>query len=178
MVGHPSEAEILILGMLYVEPKHGYELDRLIKERGTRNWANIGFSSIYYLLEKLERRGHVESDDTSGKARKTYSITAVGREFCELNTRRLLEERVANKNPFMVGIANSFTLSKASFQEQLAKREKELVAQLSTLEAIAEKQGRLPSPAELLFSYSRSLIRAEIAWIKEVNTQKEQLLET
>ncbi len=174
MVSHPTEAEILLLGMLYFEPKHGYELDKLIKERGTRTWANIGFSSIYYLLEKLESRGHVQSEGTSGKSRKSYAITAVGKELCALNTRRLLEERIVNKNPFMVGIANSFTLSEAGFEEQLAKREKELIAHLRTLEETAEKQGRLPPPAKLLFSYSQSMIKAEIAWIKETNNKEQR----
>ena len=33
------------------------EIEHVIEERGMRDWTEIGFSSIYYLLKKLEKEG-------------------------------------------------------------------------------------------------------------------------
>jgi DNA-binding PadR family transcriptional regulator len=34
----------------------GYEIDALIEERGYRNWAGIGKTSIYNTLKKLKKK--------------------------------------------------------------------------------------------------------------------------
>jgi len=36
------------------QPKHGYQIEQDITTRGMREWTEIGFSSIYYVLNKLE----------------------------------------------------------------------------------------------------------------------------
>jgi DNA-binding PadR family transcriptional regulator len=48
------------LTLVAERPRHGYEIERVIEERGMREWTEIGFSSIYYLLKKLEREGLIE----------------------------------------------------------------------------------------------------------------------
>ena len=52
-----TEAELMILGLLAERPRHGYEIEEVIEARGMREWTAIGFSSIYYLLNKLEKGG-------------------------------------------------------------------------------------------------------------------------
>ena len=52
-----TPAELTLLGLLVEKPRHGYELEEVIAERGMREWTEIGFSSIYYLLTKLRDRG-------------------------------------------------------------------------------------------------------------------------
>lgn len=42
-------------------PCHGYDIERTIAERNMREWTDVGFSSIYYLLGKLEAAGLVAS---------------------------------------------------------------------------------------------------------------------
>lgn len=164
----PTATEILMLGMLYSQPLHGYELNKRIEERGVRQWANIGFSSIYYLLEKLESRGLVQSNDAKSKSRKTFSITSTGKKICKSHTKGLIETRVPNKNPFMTGLANSFVISESGFHKSLENRLEDLVEQLSELKQVKKRQGALPKPAEHLFSFTVSQINAEISWIKNV----------
>ena len=164
----PTATEVLVLGMLHSQPLHGYELNKLIEERGVRKWANIGFSSIYYLLEKLESRGLVESNGVKSKSRKTYSITTAGKKICKSNTKALIETRVANKNPFMTGLANSFVLSQPAFQKLLESRSAELSRQLTDLKKQMKGQQLLPKPAQYLFSFTVAQMKAEIDWIKNV----------
>lgn len=162
----PSPAEVLILGMLYTKPLHGYELNKLLEERGVRQWANIGFSSIYYLLEKLENRGLIKTKGAVAKARKTFSITSEGKKVCKAQTKKLLSQRVANKNPVMTGLANSFVLSDAAFRKLLQARHDALSDQHAQLTAQKKAQQPLPKQAELLFSFSLSQIKSEKDWVE------------
>lgn len=162
----PSPAEILLLGILYQKPLHGYELNKFIEDRGVRQWANIGFSSIYYLLEKLETKGLVETEGAEAKARKIFSITSEGKKVCKAQTKLLLAQRVPNKNPLMTGLANSFVLSESAMKKQLTDRKEGLAEQLKTLETKFKQQQPLPKTAQMLFTYSISQIESEMAWIK------------
>ena len=157
-----------MLGLLYEQSLHGYEINRVIEERGIRNWANVGFSSIYYLLDKLESRGLVASNGARSKAKKTFSITAEGRKSCRTRTKDLVQVRVPNKNPFMIGLANGSLFNEATFSELLQARLDELQSQLAIVKREWKKQQPLPKPAEYLFSFSVNEISSEISWLRSV----------
>ena len=77
-----SDIEAAILGLLCERSQYGYDLDRTIEERGMRNWTPIGFSSIYYVLKRLEKSGLITSglEAVEGKpSRRNYTITDPGR---------------------------------------------------------------------------------------------------
>jgi DNA-binding PadR family transcriptional regulator len=44
----------VLLGLVAETPSHAYNIDQRIKERGMRNWTNIGTSSIYNIINNLE----------------------------------------------------------------------------------------------------------------------------
>ena len=43
-----TNAELAVLSLVVEAPRHGYEIEQAIAERGMREWTEIGFSSIYY----------------------------------------------------------------------------------------------------------------------------------
>ena len=45
-----TNAELAILSLIVEQPRHGYEIEQVIEQRGMREWTDVGFSSIYYLL--------------------------------------------------------------------------------------------------------------------------------
>ncbi|MFL7891509.1 MAG: PadR family transcriptional regulator, partial [Anaerolineales bacterium] len=47
-----TNAELAILSLIAEQPRHGYDIEQAIVARGMRDWTEIGFSSIYYLLNK------------------------------------------------------------------------------------------------------------------------------
>ena len=61
-----TDAELLVLGLVVEMPRHGYELELVIELRGMREWTQIGFSSIYFVLGKLERLGLVTAETPAG----------------------------------------------------------------------------------------------------------------
>ncbi|HEY1013810.1 MAG TPA: PadR family transcriptional regulator, partial [Herpetosiphonaceae bacterium] len=76
-----TNAELAILSLVAERPRHGYEIEQVIEERGMRDWTEIGFSSIYYVLKKLERAGLAAgaSEPTErGQTRIVYQATAAG----------------------------------------------------------------------------------------------------
>ncbi|MFZ1681314.1 MAG: PadR family transcriptional regulator, partial [Rhizobiaceae bacterium] len=74
-----TDAELLLLGLVAEMPRHGYEIERAIEERGMREWTRIGFSSIYFVLGRLEKAGLVAAAAPAGqKARKVFSATPAG----------------------------------------------------------------------------------------------------
>ena len=76
----PTSAEFAILTLLGEGPRHGYEIEKLIEQRGLREWTEIGFSSIYFLLDKLRRSGLVEPLPGEGgaRSRRPYRLTGEG----------------------------------------------------------------------------------------------------
>src|SRR5262245_5948586 len=79
-----TDAELLTLGLVAEMPRHGYELEQTISHRSMREWTQIGFSSIYFVLGELQRMKLVTARKRAGasanpKARKVYSVTPAGR---------------------------------------------------------------------------------------------------
>ena len=71
-----TNAELAILSLVAEQPRHGYEIEQVIEARGMRDWTEVGFSSIYYLLNKLEKAGLVESrlQQPEGKGQLTAQL--------------------------------------------------------------------------------------------------------
>ena len=67
MVSDLTPAELTLLGLLAEKPRHGYELEEVIIARGMRDWTEIGFSSIYYLLGPRVDRRDRRAEDRAGQ---------------------------------------------------------------------------------------------------------------
>ena len=77
-----SSAELLILSLLEREPRHGYDLCRLI-ERRSRGTVRFNVASLYPLLYRLERRGYIQGrwvEKAGQRRRRYYRLTAAGRQ--------------------------------------------------------------------------------------------------
>ncbi len=77
-----NPAYIIVLGLVGEKDRHPYEIDQIIEERQMRNWTDIGKSSIYRILIKLEEKGLVKHRNEIKKGRnlKIYKITDAGKE--------------------------------------------------------------------------------------------------
>jgi DNA-binding PadR family transcriptional regulator len=161
-----TDAELLVLGLVGEMPRHGYELDAVIERRGIRQWTQIAFSSIYFVLGKLESLGLVrakQSADRSPKARKVYSITAAGRRAIASQTVAVLRDAHA---PVLLGMINWPALNREQALEALQARGKAIDAETVRLRAIAVDQQPLPDHAEALFEYLLAQRETEAAWVQ------------
>src|SRR5688572_27267841 len=104
-----TNAELAILGLIAEGPSHGYEIERRIEERGMREWTEIGFSSIYFLLKKLMVRGLVEQaslDAANPRARKTFRLTPAGVSLHGEEAQRAIAVPRPVFTALLVGLAN------------------------------------------------------------------------
>jgi PadR family transcriptional regulator, regulatory protein PadR len=77
-----GSAELLILSLLELRPRHGYEISKLIEER-SGGTLKFNVASFYPLLYRLEKRGHIEGrwvEKAGQRRRRYYSLTPQGRE--------------------------------------------------------------------------------------------------
>jgi DNA-binding PadR family transcriptional regulator len=171
-----TQAELSLLSLLAEKPYHGYELEHVIESRGMREWTEIGFSSIYYLLKKLEGDGWIESrleEAGRGPARKVYSITEGGREQLRAAILKALTAPQRCYTPLLLGIANLPAISSAEAAAALRQYMAALDAQLVHMRERWEAQKPLPYHVEAMFAYSDTLIQAERNWIEQFITQVE-----
>ncbi|QEW02777.1 PadR family transcriptional regulator [Microbacterium lushaniae] len=162
-----TPAELTLLGLVVERPQHGYELEQVIEQRGIRQWTDIGFSSIYYLLAKLEKRGLVEAAQASGgaKARRVFHATADGRDAAARGARTLIAEAAPAPHPVLAGIANLPLLAEHEYAAALGARLVQIDARIAAVEAAERAQEPLPMAASEVLSYSLSLMKAERSWL-------------
>ena len=165
-----TDAELLLLGLVAEMPRHGYELDDVIERRGMREWTQIGFSSIYFVLGKLEKlglaRGKKPAEARAGaKARRVYSVTPAGRRALVTQTVGALREVRPAYSSVLLGMINWPALKREQALEALQLRGRAIEAELVRFGTIQVQQQPLPDYVEALFEYSLGQLRAEAAWV-------------
>lgn len=168
----PNNSELALLTILVEGPQHGYQLEQVIEGRGLREWTEIGFSSIYYLLDKMQKVGWVTSEmqpEAGRPARRVYSLTAEGMQATTQAVHQRLTAPRYLSGDFMLGLANQLLISP----------EERLAAILAYRAALDERyadvkrkwqSARMPvtqmtGVVNDLFDHSLKMIAAEMAWL-------------
>lgn len=174
-----TSAEFAVLSLLGEAPRHGYEIERLIEERGLREWTEIGFSSIYFLLDKLRKAGLVEPlpGRGGGKARRPFRITGEGRRMLADETRRTLAEPQRLYPRLLLGLANWPALETTDGIGALTARGEALVAEAERLAGIRARQQPLPAFVDAMFDYALGQIDAEQVWLRRTVSRLEEAMQ-
>jgi DNA-binding PadR family transcriptional regulator len=119
-----SNKEAALLGLISEKPKHAYEIENDIKKRDMRYWTEISMSSVYKLLNKLEKRKLLESKVKLSKnniTQKVYSITELGKKTFEGKLNELISSWQPSKHQIDIGLANLSFITKKEAIEKLTK---------------------------------------------------------
>jgi PadR family transcriptional regulator, regulatory protein PadR len=76
-----GSAELLVLSLLESQPRHGYDISKLIEMRSA-GVLRFHVTSLYPLLYRLEERGWIQGrwvEKQEQRRRRYYSLTAEGR---------------------------------------------------------------------------------------------------
>ena len=76
-----GSAELLVLSLLEDQPRHGYDISKLIQIR-SGGVLRFHVTSLYPLLYRLEERGWIEGrwvEKAEQRRRRYYSLTPEGR---------------------------------------------------------------------------------------------------
>ena len=83
-----SFLKYIVLKIIKDKPIHGYEIMKTVELLSKGQWTPSA-GSIYPILESLESKGFVQSEET--ERRKVYSITPAGMEALDHMTHEKLE---------------------------------------------------------------------------------------
>ena len=173
-----TDAELAILSIVAEGPIHGHDIQTVVAQRGLRAWTNIGVSSMYYVLEKLERQGLIESQasrDGENAARRRYRITPAGFGVLQTAVADLISTPREIANGFELGLANLHVLRAAQIRTAFIAYRQELMSRL----AQARERGRVlheskaPFNVDALQGHHIAMLEAELDWIKEFIEQWE-----
>lgn len=161
-----TDAELLLLGLVGEMPRHGYEIEQTIAERGMREWTEIGFSSIYFVLGKLEKAGLVTAAVPAGqKARKVFSATPAGHAALARQSLAALREVRPVHAPVLLGLAHWPALDRGEGMAALETRRDAVAAEAARLRMMRDRRRPLPDFVEAMFDHADSLLQAELAWV-------------
>jgi DNA-binding PadR family transcriptional regulator len=164
-------AAFLVLALLAEGPAHGYQLERMVWNRGFRYWASAKRSAIYLALKRLEEQCLVASVLEQGSAapRKVYTITAAGRDRL---TRDAIEHLEHSDHPHTEMDLGVYALPFLDREQALAALEGCLATLRGRLGFLEERLGwcrdqGLPLVA-LNFERPALALRAELTWLEGV----------
>ena len=161
-----SDADIVLLSLLAEQPRHGYDLDRVIEQRGYRQWTSLAFSSVYYLLKRLSERGLLEPDEGSQGRRTVFRVTEAGRR----ELRQAAGERVLAPAPPSAGVLpalNAYSrLDDPELVTLLVRRAEALLGRLDELRALRAQVDE--EHALAIFDYEILRQEADLAWTRSL----------
>jgi len=161
-----SDADIVLLSLLAEQPRHGYDLDRVIEQRGYRQWTSLAFSSVYYLLKRLSERGLLEPDQGSQGRRTVFRVTEAGRR----ELRQAAGERVLAPAPPSAGVLpalNAYSrLDDPALMALLVRRAEALLGRLDELRALRAQVDE--EHALAIFDYESLRQEADLAWTRSL----------
>jgi len=168
-----TNAELAVLGLVVQQPRHGYLIERVIEERGMRRWSDIGFSSIYFLLKKLERQKLIKGEwekTQRGKERwaKVYHPTPAGRKAFHAAIIEALSMPQPRPRPLMLGLANLPAVSINEALTSLKQYGKNLTAKMEMLSGVRESNlNTHPYFVDAMFELSLEVMHAELEWLEK-----------
>lgn len=167
-----TNTELMIMGLIAEAPCYGYQIEQAINKNGFREWMEVGFSSIYFILNRLEKAGWLTSEKYAKgarPARKVYSLTFEGQQALLAALRERLVAPRPLTNDTDLALTYLGLLSKAEQVEGLEKFCAMLDEKIRRLQIrLEEHQAGEGSPvyATLLDRRSLVLARAERSWVQ------------
>jgi DNA-binding PadR family transcriptional regulator len=164
-----TNSEMAIITLLAEKPRHGYELEQVIEERGMREWTDIGFSSIYHILNKLEKNGWVsvkrEESATRGPGKKVYTLTPAGTAIWLDSSLEMLKHPAKSNSSLDLGLANLPGLPQRDVIDALTERRSVVMQIIKHVSDRSQTDGNQVLHVQIMFDHSLSLLQAELDWL-------------
>jgi DNA-binding PadR family transcriptional regulator len=164
--------EITILGIVSEGPSHAYNIEKIIAERGIRDRTNIGFSTIYAVLNKMQANGFLTSSFESQKnlpGRRVYAITPKGQQRFYEEIVKALSQPQRLPSLFETGLAYSKSLRKEDLKEALGLYDAELGRQIQNkVHELTDLQNLSDQVKRALLTRPLALLQAERKWVREL----------
>ena len=166
--------------MLKRSPQHGYELKSHI-EQEMGDWTSIAFGSIYFALKKLTEEGFIrqigQEQHGNRPSRIIYEITPPG----EKEFQRLLKKTWTDQNrqyfPFDIGLFFLKDLNEDTRLQLIQNKINEAETSIKYLKSHEKTEmasPHMPAEASAIFSHSLYHLKAELAWLREIEQKMKE----
>ncbi len=152
-----------VLGLLRQEPRHGYDLKRLV-DRYFAPEHPVAFAQIYATLERLEKRGRVRVagvERAEGPDRRRYAITDEGVEELE----RWLTEPLEPEPHLQAALFTKVVLAILSGRPVAPIVDAERHAHLERMRELTAIRRSATLPVALLADYALFHLEADLRWL-------------
>ncbi len=168
-----SNVEFMLLQLIAeCRQASGYDVMKLVDQRGYREWANIGTTSIYTGLKKLSGKGWIEPEETDEKSGKgpmptRFVLTEAGMRKLRNEVIDSLSSTRERDNRFDLGLAALPYIRQEEAIVALRKRLDYLKQASDQIKQNFESQGsvHLPLSVRALFLHPIHLIASEHAFV-------------
>lgn len=167
-----TQIEVILLSLLCDKDYYGYEFEVVIEQRNMRGWTNIGFSSIYNSLNKLEKNGYIISryeKEYGSPKRKVYSIKDETKVMVKKQIIKMISEYKSDLSEFDIGLLFSYLITKEELNIALISHKENLIKRK---EFLIKRYNQHPTAKErphikALFERPIAFIDTEISWIEK-----------
>jgi DNA-binding PadR family transcriptional regulator len=168
-----SSLGLVVLWLLFEESMHPYRMQKLIEAYGKHRVVNVrSRASLYQTIERLARLGLVEVRETVRTEglpdRIVYAITDAGREAAQEWLREMLRTTGTEYPEFIAAVSIVFGLSPDDARAQLELRAERLAAELEEADSELAGNPGLPRLFLLEEEYRRTVLAAELTWVRGV----------
>ncbi len=185
-----SPTYLAVLTLIGSGAKYGYEIDKILEERGYRNWVDIKFSSVYKALTKLESEGLIKGtkkDESSQPSRKTYSLSTKGRKVLRSQVEMCLKNPPHEKSMFDLGMSAISLLSRdvalevlRTYDEYLSERLKFFKTNITQMKRArqslsnANEKESVVAVVQALFERPYVRVKCERKWLRRIIAEIEE----
>ena len=163
---------LAVMALLYERAMHPYEMVSVMRERGKHESVRLRYSSLYSVVEALDREGLIEPRETVREGRRpertVYGLTGGGRAEFLTWLRELLREPAKEYTQFAAGLSFIAALppveAAALLEERVGLLEGEVGRMRSDMDAVMEKG----VPRLFLVETEHELVlrEAELEWVR------------
>ena len=167
-----------ILGMISLKPCSGYDLKAEFEKGGAALLSASSFGSIYPHLKRLEQDGLIEAQEEGhdGRHKKVYELTALGWQELTNWLEQASEYPIPMRDELLLKMLfwGSAGKERTTLIAQLQARREESLDLLNYMEEWQRNGSAFVDEYNaLVFSYMRTRLESELAWIAQAIPQLE-----
>jgi DNA-binding PadR family transcriptional regulator len=167
-----SPLALAVMALLYERPMHPYEMVTVMRERAKHEAIRLRYSSLYSLVEALQREALIEPLETVREGRRpertVYGLTDEGRvEFLDW-LRELLSVPTKEYTQFAAGLSFLAALSPGEAIGLLRERARRLEGEVEEMRSAIAATAKQGVPRLFLVENEHELVlrEAELSWVR------------
>jgi DNA-binding PadR family transcriptional regulator len=166
------ELRLLILGLLFEQDLHPYEVLQILKTRQVHNYIKVNYGTLYYAFDQMEKNGWIEVKEVIQEDRRPekriYRITEDGRG----QLRRMLHKVFLNEakifHPLYPALMNAHLAAPDQVADAIRERLKKTREQKEFLcNLYQRKVPDHPYGTVMLIKNALMHTEAELEWLEE-----------